>query len=113
LKRDTLKKHPRAYKVINHTRIWEILKELRKNPEVDLTLKLLAIRGYNVLTDFKTSEIARILNVSETSITRWVKIWNEKGIEGLESKKLKMKKERELDRICKERQNREKAENED
>ena len=71
---------------------------------MDLILKLLAIGCYDSLREFKTSEIARILHVSETSITRWVKIWNEEGIEGLESKVLKMKKERELDRICKERQ---------
>jgi hypothetical protein len=111
LSKNILKKHSRAYRVLNHIKIWEILKELRKNPEVDLALKLLAIRGYNVLTDFKTSEIARVLNVSETSITRWVKIWNEEGIEGLKNKTLIMKKERELDRICKERQK--KTENED
>jgi len=113
LSRDIFKKHPRAYNVLNHTKIWEILKELRKNPEVDLTLKLLAIRGYHVLTDFKTSEIASVLNISETSITRWVKIWNQEGIEGLKNKTLIMKKERELDRICKERQKRRKTENED
>jgi hypothetical protein len=111
LSRDIFKEHPRAYRVLNSKEVWKILKELRKNPEVDLTLKLLAIHCYEFKRYFKTSEIASILHVSETSITRWVKIWNEEGIEGLKNKTLIMKKERELDRICKERQK--KTENED
>ena len=111
MSRDIFKEHPRAYKVLNHQKIWEEIRRLRKNPEVDLILKLLAIGCYDSLREFKTSEIASILHVSETSITRWVKIWNEEGIEGLKNKTLIMKKEKELDRICKERQK--KTENED
>jgi len=104
MSRSIFDEHPRAYKVLNHQKIWEEIKRLRKNPEVDLILKLLAIGCYDSLREFRTSEIARILHVNETSITRWVKIWNEEGIEGLKNKMLIMKREKELDRICKERQ---------
>ena len=96
--------HPRAYEVLGYSEIRGILKELRKNPEVDLAIKLLAISGYASQKEFSTFDLASLLGVSVASITRWVKIWNERGIEGLKNKTLLMKRERELERICKERQ---------
>ena len=96
-------KHPRAYEVVEEHKLIEKLKELRGNPEVDLAIKLLVIKGYAFDKEFSTYEISSLLGVSQTSVTRWVKIWNEIGIEGLKSKTLLMKRERELDVICNER----------
>jgi DNA-binding MarR family transcriptional regulator len=97
------KKYERGLDVLNKDRLEAMLKNLRLKPDVDLFIKLLAIRDYYLKTSFKTSEIADILGVSETSVTRWVKSWNRKGLDGLKNKTILLMWEKELDLICKKR----------
>lgn len=98
-----IKNYRRELDVLYVQYLSEVLKELRKNPEVDLAIKLLAIRSYAINRDIRTRDIASILNVNETSITRWVKIWNENQTEGLENRVLVKRYEKILDKICKKR----------
>lgn len=80
-----------------------LLKELRRNPEVDLAIKLIAIKNYATNSTVHTRDIAGILDVSEGSIIRWVNLWNESLTEELVNRTLKKRYEKILDKICKER----------
>lgn len=70
---------------------------MKSNYEVDLAIKVLALLNYAYGEEFSTHQIADFLRVNEANITRWVKLWNEQGLEGLKSKK-----ERDLEKLCRE-----------
>ncbi len=78
----------RIAKVEEHHTIEEIdnlLKEYRTDAEV--YIRLLYIRGLK--TNLKSKDIAKVINKSPQICSKWLKKYNEEGLEGITSKRSK------------------------
>jgi transposase len=98
-----MKRQKRKLELLFKEELPELLESLKSNYEVDLAIKVLALINYAYNNELSTNQIAYFLRVNESSISRWIKAWNEEQFEGLKNKTLLKKKERDLLKYCKEK----------
>ena len=97
-------KRRRKKEILYKTFLIEMIDRLaRRSYDADIMRKLLVIYAYDQIDDMKPYEIASLFRVSEGSIYHWIKQWNKDLVEGLENRALVLLKEKEIEKICKEK----------